>query len=68
MHLECMHTYDLVSKSFETSDTSAKINMIDVYKLIKLIRSINKMTPIIKHNYKNVLLNEASRSSMDFLS
>ena len=65
MQLECMHTYDLVSKSFETSDTSAKINMIDV---IKMIRSINKMTPIIKHNYKNVLLNEASRSSMDFLS
>ena len=63
MQLECMHTYDLVSKSFETSDTSAKINMIDV---IKMIRSINKMTPIIKHNYKNVLLNEASRSSMGF--
>ena len=61
MQLECMHTYDLVSKSFETSDTSAKINMIDV---IKMIRSINKMTPIIKHNYKNVLLTEASRSSM----
>ena len=65
MQFECMHTYDFVSKSFETSDTSAKINMIDV---IKMIRSINKMTPIIKHNYKNVLLNEASRSSMDFLS
>ena len=65
MQFECMHTYDLVSKSFETSDTSAKINMIDV---IKMIRSINKMTPIIKHNYKNVLLNEASRSSMGFLS
>ena len=61
-----MHTYDLVSKSFETSDTSAKINMIDVIKLIKLIRSINKMTPIVKHKYKNVLLTEASRSSMGF--
>ena len=66
MQFECMHTYDLVSKSFETSDTSAKINMIDVYKLIKLIRSINKMTPIVKHKNKNVLLTEASRSSMGF--
>ena len=54
MQFECMHTYDLVSKSFETSDTSAKINMIDMIKLIKLIRSINKMTHIInKTTIKN---------------